>query len=106
MLYNVNGSISSSVFMAIMGGTADKSTLLNALSGRTNLNQYNVTGNLSIHNLNAPINPLSNHYVHLYLNQIYYVQHKLLKNTLSIQLCSVECINMFFTFALCFFIYV
>eukprot|EP01083_Nonionella_stella_P266662 901778_1 len=49
ILYNMNGSISSGVFMAIMGGTAaGKSTLLHALSGRTNLNQYNVTGNLSI----------------------------------------------------------
>eukprot|EP01084_Bolivina_argentea_P317280 550098_1 len=47
----MNGTISSGVFMAIMGGTAaGKSTLLNALSGRTNLNQYNVTGNLSINN--------------------------------------------------------
>eukprot|EP01084_Bolivina_argentea_P139337 245142_1 len=49
ILHNFNGTIDSGELMCVMGGSgAGKSTFLNALSGRTNLNQQTVNGNLAI----------------------------------------------------------
>ncbi len=49
ILHNFNGTIDSGELMCVMGGSgAGKSTFLNALSGRTNLNQQTVNGHLAI----------------------------------------------------------